>query len=277
MAGDDPEMTGDGFSAPRRSRDQRDRQRGEHHHGGRGRPAQRGPGVAQGHGGGRRRRPYPDHGQRGASAKASAVTAAAPATRPSRRRWESRWRSTPGTEGTEVGNFELNGKSTPFDITVPTMPIKVILDPVRKILRDSPELQTSVQLSLGDDLKQRTDLLGAIRAYEKALQTNPRKSLAHYRIGEVLYEQFNLQSAANAFREALNGDKDPKWIETWSYIFLGKIYDILSQRQRAMAEYTKAVNTKDDTFGAQTEAKTWLDKPFTRERTTMDKDAKQPD
>ena len=58
----------------------------------------------------------------------------------------------------------------------------------------------------------------------------------------------------------------------WSYIYLGKIYDILSQRQRAMAEYNKAINTKDDTFGAQAEAKKWLASPYTRERTTMEKD-----
>jgi hypothetical protein len=50
---------------------------------------------------------------------------------------------------------------------------------------------------------------------------------------------------------------------------LGKIYDILGQRQRAMAEYTKAINTKDDTNGAQAEASKWLAAPFTRERTTM--------
>jgi hypothetical protein len=43
-----------------------------------------------------------------------------------------------------------------------------------------------------------------------------------------------------------------------------------------MAEYNKAINTKDDTFGAQAEAKKWLAAPFTRERTTMEKDTKQP-
>jgi hypothetical protein len=59
----------------------------------------------------------------------------------------------------------------------------------------------------------------------------------------------------------------------WSYIYLGKIYDILGQRQRAMAEYTKAVNTKDDTDGAQAEAQKWLAEPFTRERTSMNEDS----
>jgi tetratricopeptide (TPR) repeat protein len=165
---------------------------------------------------------------------------------------------------------ELNGKSTAFDVMSFAMPQRVVLDPDFKLLRDSKELQTSVQLSLGNDLKQKGDFVEAIRAYENALRINPRRSLAHFRMAEVFYEQFNLQSAANSFRDALNGDRDPKWIEVWCYIYLGKIYDILGQRQRAMAEYTKAINTKDDTNGAQTEAQKWLAAPFARERTIME-------
>jgi tetratricopeptide (TPR) repeat protein len=175
----------------------------------------------------------------------------------------------------EIKTIELNGKSTSFDVTSFSMPDKVILDPGNKLLRDSKELQTSVQLSLGGDLVQGGDFVGAIRAYESAIRISPHRSLAHFRLAEVFYEQFNLQSAANSFRDALNGDKDPKWIEVWCYIYLGKIYDILGQRQRAMAEYTKAINTKDDTNGAQAEANKWLATPFTRERTTMETEKKQ--
>jgi len=175
----------------------------------------------------------------------------------------------------ERGTVELNGKSTPFDINTFTLPKQVILDPDNKILRDSKELQMSVQLSMGDDLRQKGELVEAIRAYENALKINPHKSMAHFRLAESYYDQFNLQSAANSFRDALNGDKDPRWIEVWCYIYIGKIYDILGQRQRAMAEYNKAINTKDDTNGAQAEAKKWLAAPFTRERTTME--AKQPE
>jgi len=177
---------------------------------------------------------------------------------------------------TERGTIELSGKSTPFDVRTFAIPTQVVLDPGNKILRDSPELQIAVQISRGNDLRQRGEYVEAVRAYENAIKLNPRKSLAHYWLAETFYQQFNLQAAANSFRDALNGDKDPKWIEVWSYIYLGKIYDILNQRQRAMAEYNKALNTKDDFNGAQAEAKRWLDTPFTRERTVMEKEAKQP-
>jgi tetratricopeptide (TPR) repeat protein len=175
----------------------------------------------------------------------------------------------------EVKTVDLNGKSASFDIGVFSMPQKVIMDPGNKLLRDSKELQTSVQLSLANDLKQKGDFVEAIRAYEKALQMSPHRSLAHFRMAEIFFEQSNLQAAANSFRDALNGDKDPQWIEVWCYIYLGKTYDILGQRQRAMAEYTKAVNTKDDTNGAQVEANKWLATPYVKERAVMEPENKQ--
>ena len=167
---------------------------------------------------------------------------------------------------------DLKGKNAAFDATTFSMPEKIILDPNNKVLRDSRELQTSVQISLGNDMKNNGSFVEAVRAYEAAIRLTPTRSLAHFRLAEVFFEQLNLQSAANSFRDALNGDRDPAWIEVWCYIYLGKIYDILGQRQRAMAEYTKAINTKDDTDGAQAEAQKWLKDPFTRERTTMDEE-----
>ena len=95
-------------------------------------------------------------------------------------------------------------------------------------------------------------------------------SFAHFRMAEVFFEQSNLNAAADSFRNALNGDKKPTWIEVWSYIYLGKIFDILGQRQRALAEYNKALNTKDDTNGAQAEAKKWLSAPYTKESAPAD-------
>ena len=41
---------------------------------------------------------------------------------------------------------------------------------------------------------------------------------------EFLQNMF--QQAANDFREALNGDEEPKWTVVWSHINLGKIFDI---------------------------------------------------
>ena len=77
--------------------------------------------------------------------------------------------------------------------------------------------------------------------------------------------QKNYQSAANSFRDALRGDGDPKWIEVWSHINLGKIFDITGQRERAVNEYRLAIQTNDNTQGAINEARSLMQKPYQRD------------
>jgi hypothetical protein len=163
----------------------------------------------------------------------------------------------------------VTGKRSDFRLNTEAKPTNLVVDPESNVLHDSPELKVAVFLSKGRKLAQRQEFVEAVQQFEEALALDPRRSMANYYLGEVFYEQWNLQSAANAFREALNGDLNPKWVETWCFIYLGKIFDILGQRDRAVAEYTKAVNTKDDTNGAQAEAKKYLKQPFTRPRTVM--------
>jgi tetratricopeptide (TPR) repeat protein len=74
------------------------------------------------------------------------------------------------------------------------------------------------------------------------------------------------QQAANDFREALNGDEEPKWTVVWAHINLGKIFDITGQRDRAVNEYNQAIRTKDDTQGAQEEASKYLKTPYERQK-----------
>lgn len=83
-------------------------------------------------------------------------------------------------------------------------------------------------------------------------------SLAHYRLGESYLQEDNLQSAANEFREALNGDRQPSWTQVWSHIQLGRIFDVSGQHDRALNEYRQAVQTGDNTNGALDEASNYL-------------------
>jgi len=109
------------------------------------------------------------------------------------------------------------------------------------------------------------DLAEALKEYQKALDANHNSSLAHYRIAEVFFLQKNYQSAANSYREALNGDGEPKWTEVWSHIQLGKIFDITDQRERATNEYRQALQTNDNTQGALDEARRYLNQAYKRE------------
>ena len=54
----------------------------------------------------------------------------------------------------------------------------------------------------------------------------------------------------------------PKWVEVWAHIYLGKIFDISGQRERAVNEYTQAQRTRDNTQGAQDEVAKYLRTPY---------------
>ena len=81
-------------------------------------------------------------------------------------------------------------------------------------------------------------------------------------MAEVFFLQHNYQASANAYRDSLNGDGEPRWTEVWSHIQLGKIFDITGQRERATAEYRQAIQTNDNTQGALDEARRYLQKAY---------------
>ena len=103
---------------------------------------------------------------------------------------------------------------------------------------------------------------GTILEFNKALEINKNSSLAHYRIAEIFFLQHNYQASANAYRDSLNGDGEPRWTEVWSHVQLGKIFDTTGQRERATNEYRQALQTNDNTAGALDEARRYMQKPY---------------
>lgn len=161
----------------------------------------------------------------------------------------------------------IGGRSTSFKLDMKNRPLRVVVDPNGKILNDSDRMRVLVHIALGEDYQRKSEFVAAIQEFEKAKEMDPRSSMASYRLGEVFFQQHSFSNSANAFRESLNGNLNPPWVETWIHIYLGKIYDILGQRERAKSEYRKAANSKIDYNGAQAEAKKYLEEPFTRPRT----------
>ncbi len=172
------------------------------------------------------------------------------------------------TEGNpEEKRIEVAGTSSEFVVETFGKPKKVILDPNNKVLRYSNPIRVSVAIRRGEQFVEIGEFTEALKEYQRALDVNRTSSLAHYRVGYVFMLQNNYQSAANSFRESLNGDLEPKWTEVWSHINLGKIFDITSQRERAVNEYTQAIRTKDNSQNAQEEASKYLKTPYERPRT----------
>jgi tetratricopeptide (TPR) repeat protein len=134
------------------------------------------------------------------------------------------------------------------------------------VLKNSKDVKLRSSIMRGQALIQQGDLAGALSEFNKALEVNKNSSLAHYRVAEVFFLQRNYQASANAYRESLNGDGEPRWTEVWCHIQLGKIFDVTGQRERAVNEYRQALQTNDNTQGAQDEAKKYIQKPFEREK-----------
>jgi aminopeptidase N len=169
------------------------------------------------------------------------------------------------TEGkTEMKRVDVVGTESQYVVDTFGRPRHIAIDPDNWVLKNNPDLQVRVSILRGQQLVAEGDTTGALAEYQKALTANPNSSLASYRIGEVLFNQRNYQAAANAYRDALRGDDEPKWTEVWSHIALGKIFDVTGQRDRAVNEYRQAVQTNDNTQGAVNEARRYLEQPYKR-------------
>ena len=167
------------------------------------------------------------------------------------------------TEGEpETKQIEVMGMESFFTVQTFGKPIKAVIDPNHRVLRVSDDIELATLIAKGDELRRMGEYTQAITQYQQAIELKKRSSLAFFRIGEVFLEQRSTQSAANSFREALNGDLAPQWIEVWCYINLGKIFDMAGQRDRALNEYQKALDTNDNTQGAQQIAQKHIEEPY---------------
>ena len=165
--------------------------------------------------------------------------------------------------GTESGfTVETFGRPKPGGIKV---------DPNNVILKGSTSLRARAAIARGEDLAEQGRFYDAVTQYQRALAIQPNRPLANFRMGEAFFYQKNYQAAANAFREALQTVPEPseKWSEVWSHIYLGKIFDMLGQRERAVNEYSKAKQTNDDTGGAQQVAEGFLKKAYSEGGTSV--------
>lgn len=172
------------------------------------------------------------------------------------------------TEGNpELKNIDVIGTESEF--TVETFgrpkPNGIKIDPNNLILKGSNPLRARAAIARGEELAESGRYYDAVGQYQRALSIQPNRTLANFRMGEAFFYQKNYQAGANAFREALQTVPEPaeKWTEVWSHIYLGKIFDLLGQRERAVNEYSKAKQTNDDTGGAQNIADSLIRKAYT--------------
>jgi aminopeptidase N len=171
------------------------------------------------------------------------------------------------TDGkTEEKKVEVVGTNSAFSVETFGKPRRIVIDPDDHVLKNSSDIKLRSSILRGQAMVQQGDFAGALAEFKKSLDVNQNSSLAHYRVAEVFFLQHNYQAAANAYRESLNGDGEPRWTEVWSHIQLGKIFDITGQRERATNEYRQAIQTNDNTQGALDEARRYLQKAYEQQK-----------
>ncbi|HKN73567.1 MAG TPA: M1 family aminopeptidase [Candidatus Acidoferrum sp.] len=171
------------------------------------------------------------------------------------------------TEGNpETKWVDVLGMESPFIVETfgRPKPGGVKVDPNNLVLKGSVSLRARAAIARGEELAEVGNYYAAIQQYQRALSIQPGRPLANFRMGEAFFYQKNYQAAANSFRESLQAVPEPseKWTECWSNIYLGKVFDLLGQRERAVNQYSKAKQTNDNTGGCQGESERYLKKPF---------------
>ena len=111
------------------------------------------------------------------------------------------------------------------------------------VLRRATTQLTGLQLA---EMKiYKGDLDGASEIANKVLaDPGGDHAQAHYVLARVNLMQRQPGAAISDFQEVLDTSKDPRTL-AWSHIYLGRLYDIVPDRDKAVAEYQAALTVRD--------------------------------
>jgi len=157
----------------------------------------------------------------------------------------------------------LDGRSEDFDFESNGQPINAEVDPNDKILRISDDLKVSIVARRGIELFKEGQYAEAQQQLESALKLDRNNAWIYYNLGLVFFEQKNWQLALDNFQAAIDGiSSKAAWIETWAHIKRGNAYDAKGDRNKAVYEYNKAIQSGSDYDNAQAVAKKFISIPF---------------
>lgn len=162
----------------------------------------------------------------------------------------------------QTTNVRLEGSSEDFDFESNGQPIEVVVDPNNKILRMSEDLKVSIIARRGIEQMKDGLYAEAQQQFEAALKLDRSNSWVYYNLGLLFLEQRNWAPAIDNFQAALDGSLKPSWIEVWARIKRGNAYDAKGERNRAVAEYNKALQSGINYDNAQAIAKKFLATPY---------------
>jgi hypothetical protein len=142
------------------------------------------------------------------------------------------------------------------------------------VLRRATTQLTGLQLA---EMKiYKGDLDGASEIANQVLaDPNGDHAQAHYVLARVNLMERQPGAAIGDFQAVLDTSKDPRTL-AWSHIYLGRLYDIMPDREKAMAEYQAALVVRDAQPDTKAAAEQGIKQPFVApkvEHQTPDDDA----
>ena len=98
---------------------------------------------------------------------------------------------------------------------------------------------------------------------ESALKLDRNNAWVYYNLALIYFEQKNWQLALDNFQAAIDSTSSkPTWIDAWAHIKRGNAYDAKGDRNKAVFEYNKALQTGSNYDNAQAVAKRFIETPF---------------
>jgi len=128
------------------------------------------------------------------------------------------------------------------------------------VLRRATTQLTGLQLA---EMKiYKGDLTGASDIANKVL-ADPKgdHAQAHYVLARVNLMQRQPGAAMGDFQAVLDTSKDPRTL-AWSHIYLGRLYDIMPDREKAVSEYQAALTVRDSQPDTKAAAEQGIKQPF---------------
>jgi tetratricopeptide (TPR) repeat protein len=128
-------------------------------------------------------------------------------------------------------------------------------------LRRAPRQLTG--LDLAEMKLMNGDVDGATVLARKALDSHSADGArAHFLMARIETREGLMDDAQASFQQTIALSKDPR-TTAWSHIYLGRIYDIQQNREKALAEYREALKSRDGQADTKAAAEKGLMEPFT--------------
>ena len=164
-------------------------------------------------------------------------------------------------EGARLQNTKFSEAEAPRSV----QPIRPRLSELDQILQRAERLLSAKKLS------------EARKTFLEAYEKSGRKSAqALYGLGRLALHEADPDLARDQFTQALNTEPDP-YVEAMSNIYIGRIEDVMGNREQAVEHYQRALATEDPSTRIRELAQQGLDEPFGPSRDDEEEDEEELD